>query len=122
MHNFKELVIWKKARELAKEIYLLCDEFPKAELYGISSQMKRAVISIPSNIAEGAGRTTKVEFCRFLDIATGSAFELETQLYLAFDFGFISESNLQEISSKLESLQKMIYTFKKTINNSNGAS
>jgi len=116
MHNFKELVIWKKARELAKEIYLLCDGFPKTEMYGMSSQMKRAVISIPSNIAEGAGRTTDMEFCRFLDIATGSAFELETQLYLACDFGFISELSLQEIIPKIESLEKMIYTLKKTMN------
>ena len=88
MHNFKELDVWKKSRILVKDIYLLLANFPDVEKFGIISQMKRAVVSIPSNIAEGSGRSSDKEFVRFLDIALGSAFELETQLYLSFDLSF----------------------------------
>ena len=101
MHNFKELDVWKKSRILVKDIYLLLANFPDVEKFGIISQMKRAVVSIPSNIAEGSGRSSDKEFVRFLDIAIGSAFELETQLYLSFDLSFISNKELNDILLKL---------------------
>ena len=88
MHNFKELKIWQKGRELVSEIYTLTKSLPKDEQYGLISQMRRAAISIPSNIAEGSGKGSDKEFCRFLDITNGSACELETQIYLAFKYQY----------------------------------
>jgi len=115
MHNYKELRVWKEARALVKIVYCLTEQFPKHELFGLSSRMRRAVISIPSNIAEGAGRTSEVDFSRFLDIANGSAFELEAQLYLASDIEFIEEKKLQDILPLVEDIQKMLHSLKKTI-------
>jgi four helix bundle protein len=93
LHNFKDLIVWQKARILVKDIYNLVADFPEDEKFEITSQIKRATISISSNIAEGAGRNSDKDFIRFLDIANGSAFELETQLYLSFDLGFINKIN-----------------------------
>ncbi len=81
MHNYKDLIVWQKARVLVKDVYSLVAIFPYDEKFGISSQMKRSVISISSNIAEGAGRSSDKDFMRFLDIANGSAFELESQFF-----------------------------------------
>ncbi|MBS2096746.1 four helix bundle protein [Carboxylicivirga linearis] len=110
-HNFKELQIWQKSRMLVKDIYKLTSEFPQSEIYGLTSQMRRASVSIPSNIAEGSGRKTNKEFSRFLEIAYSSALELETQVYLSFDLEFIIESVLEEFLVKIDELQKMISSF-----------
>ena len=115
MHNFKELKIWQKGRSFVKEIYLTVSKFPPEERYALTSQMKRAAISIPSNIAEGAGRGTEKDFARFLDISNGSAFELETQIYLAFDLEFINKVKLNNLIEKIEEIEKMIYGFKKIL-------
>lgn len=117
MHNYKELILWQKARILVKEIYLLIADFPEDEKFGLISQIKRSVISVPSNVAEGAGRSSDKDFLRFLDIANGSAFELETQIQLAYDLGFINENDLQNISDKLTEVQKLIYGFKSKLTN-----
>jgi four helix bundle protein len=95
MHNFKNLKIWQKSRELVKEVFLLTRDFPAEEKFGLTSQILRSAYSIPSNIAEGSGRNSNREFSRFLDIALGSAFELETQLILASDIHYLSEEKLQ---------------------------
>ncbi|MBU0474500.1 MAG: four helix bundle protein [Bacteroidetes bacterium] len=116
MHNFKELKIWQKGRNYVKEIYLTVSKFPPEEKFALTSQMKRAVISIPSNIAEGAGRRTDKDFLRFLDIANGSAFELETHIYLAYDLDFINEETLNNLITNIEEIEKMIFGFKKTLN------
>ncbi|MBR8537140.1 four helix bundle protein [Carboxylicivirga sediminis] len=110
-HNFKELQIWKKGRALVKEIYQLTSEYPQSEIYGLVSQMRRASVSIPSNIAEGSGRKTSKEFSRFLEIAYSSSLELETQLYVSCDLSFISESKLDEYLFKIDEVQKMISSF-----------
>ena len=115
MHNFKELLIWQKSRTLVSEIYLLLANFPEDEKFGIVLQMKRAVVSIPSNIAEGAGKGSNKDFNRFLDIAIGSAFELETQLYLAFDLSFITNEQLNIFIIRVEEIEKMIHGFKKRL-------
>ena len=117
MHNYKELIAWQKARILVKDVYLLIANFPDEEKFGITSQIKRAVISIPSNIAEGAGRSSNKEFLRFLDIANGSAFELETQIQLAFDLNFINKEVLENISDKIIEVEKLIYGFKNKLSN-----
>lgn len=117
MHNFKELIVWQKARELTKELYVASESFPKSETFGLALQMRRAVVSIPSNIAEGAGRTTDADFCRFLDIANGSAFELESQMYLASDLGYVSNEVLNQLLAKIQNVQCLIYNFRKSLLN-----
>jgi len=116
MHNFKELKIWQKGRTFVKDIYVLTKKFPQEELFVLTSQMRRAVISIPSNIAEGSGRGTDKEFARFIDIATGSSYELESQLYVACDLEYFSEKELDGYLDKIQEIQKMLFHFKKHLN------
>ncbi|ARS36626.1 four helix bundle protein [Pontibacter actiniarum] len=116
MHNFKELIIWKEAMELAKAVYKASSSFPANEKFGLTSQINRSAVSVPSNIAEGAGRGSDKEFNQFLNIALGSAFELETQLLLAQAFGFINEDKLNELLTQLRKIQRMIDGFKKKLN------
>ena len=108
MHNFKELIVWQKSRKLVKDVYNLTQKFPSDEKFGLTQQIRRASVSIPSNIAEGSGRGTNNDFLRFMDIANGSAFELETQLYLALDLEYISQSEFNEIVSKLLDVERLI--------------
>ena len=112
MHNFHELKIWQKSRVLVKDIYSLTKEFPKEEIYSLTNQIRRSSISIPSNIAEGCGRKTNKELARFLDIANGSAFELETQLILATDLEYISLTDSEKVIQDIHEIEKMIYNFK----------
>jgi four helix bundle protein len=112
MHNYLELKIWQQSRELVKQIYLITESFPKSQMYGLANQMQRAAVSIPSNIAEGAGRNTEKEFIRFLDIANGSSFELETQLLLSVDLEFSEQIQIEPIISNLKGIQKMLFKFR----------
>ena len=97
MHKVNDLKIWKKSIELAKQVYILCAALPKDEKYGLVSQLKRCAISIPSNIAEGAGRNSNKELKHFLSIANGSTYELNTQLILVQEFELINELELKPI-------------------------
>lgn len=106
MHNYAQMTIWMKAMELAKSIYQTTKYFPQEEVYGLVSQMRRAAVSIPSNIAEGSGRNTNKEFTHFLSIALGSLFELNTQVILAENIGFISQVQSEELQSQTLHLQK----------------
>jgi len=112
MHNYRELKVWQKARVLVKTVYQITNHLPKEEAFGLTSQMRRAVVSISSNIAEGAGRRTDKDFCRFLDIAYGSSFELETQLLLCIDLDYIPEIILIETESQIKEIQRMLYALK----------
>jgi len=114
-HNFKELTVWQKARQLVIDVYKITKFFPDDEKYALTSQVKRSVVSIPSNIAEGAGRGTEKDFAHFLDISYGSANELESQLINAIDLEFINKEQLKEVYNLLMEVQKMIYTFQKTL-------
>ena len=114
-HNFKELKIWHSSMELAREIYNVTADFPKTELYGLTQQIRRCAISVPSNIAEGCGRGTDPQLAHFLDIAQGSAFELETQLYLSNQLNFLSQETTNTLITKVIELQKMIDGFKNRI-------
>lgn len=116
MHKYKELIVWQKARILVKEVYQLTVSFPSSEKYGLTSQIQRAAISIPANIAEGSGRGSNKDFSRFLDIAIASAFELETEIILSYDLSFINEQNLNSILPKIQEVQKMLYSFKHQLN------
>jgi four helix bundle protein len=105
-NSYRDLIIWQKSMKLTKDIYSIVNNFPKEEIYGLTSQVKRCAISIPSNIAEGRGRSSNKEFVRFLQISLGSLYELETQLELARELGFISDIN--KILSQCLELEKMI--------------
>ncbi|WP_319230421.1 four helix bundle protein [Draconibacterium orientale] len=115
MHQFKELKVWQKGRVLVKEIYQATHTFPKDELFGIVSQMRRAAVSIPANIAEGCGRNSDKELGRFLDIANGSAFELETLVILSLDLEYLSQNKFEEFDAKLNEVQKMIFGLKQSL-------
>ena len=114
-HNFKELKIWHVSMELTKEIYNVTNDFPKSELYGLTQQIRKCVVSVPSNIAEGCGRGSDAQLAHFLDIAQGSAFELETQLYLANQLNFLNQEKTDILVAKVTTLQKMIDGFKNRI-------
>lgn len=118
MKNFKKLLVWQKGISLVKDIYRVSKDFPKDELYGLTSQMRRCSISIPSNIAEGSGQGTDKSFSHFLDISQGSSFELETQLIIAFELGYLSESDFNRLNSDLDEIQKMIAGLQKSIKQS----
>ncbi|MFH1782480.1 MAG: four helix bundle protein [Candidatus Omnitrophota bacterium] len=106
LKTHRDLDVWKEARKLVKEVYLLTKDFPKEETYGLTSQIRRSVISIPSNIAEGAARNSSKEFIQFLYVALGSLSELETQLLLALDLGYIKSYNLE---SSIDKQKQMIF-------------
>jgi len=105
--SFKDLIVWQKSYELVLEIYKITGRFPKSEIYGLSQQMRRAAVSIPSNIAEGYGRKHKTEYNQFLSIAYGSLLELETQFLLAMDLNYISKN--QTIEKLLKKVGSMLY-------------
>jgi four helix bundle protein len=112
MHNYQELKIWQEGRKLVKSIYLMTATFPKEEIYGLTSQIRRAAISIPSNIAEGTGRNSDKEFQRFLDYAMSSLFELETQIILSHDLNYITLEEFEIVHLEVKSLIRMIVKFK----------
>lgn len=115
MKNFKELLIWQRSHQLVLEIYLVTKSFPKEELFGLTSQMRRSSASIPTNIAEGCGRNSDAEMSRFLVIAQGSAAELEYQIILSKDLSYISLETFNKLSSELTEIRKMINTFMQKI-------
>jgi four helix bundle protein len=115
MHNYKNLKIWQSSRILVKQVYELTANFPINEKFGLISQIQRAVVSIPANIAEGSGRGSNKEFSRYLDIAISSSFELETELLLAHDLSFLNDSQIAPVIQLIQEIQKMIFGFKETI-------
>ena len=112
MHNFRKLDTWLDGVEVADTIYTLTASFPKTEIYGLSSQMQRAAVSVPSNIAEGSGKGSDRDFARFVSISLGSLFELETQIEIAYRRGYISTENYYALRPRIESLQKRIYNLR----------
>lgn len=109
--NFTDLEVWRESRILVKMVYETIQPFPKEEMYGLQSQIKRSAISIPSNIAEGCGRNHIKDTIQFLYIARGSAFELETQLYLSLDLNFIDEQQLNILLDKLKWIRILLAGF-----------
>jgi four helix bundle protein len=108
-HNFRRLDIWINSMELTKSVYSILSEIPNDEKFGLKSQISRCSISIPSNIAEGSGRSTNKDFCHFLSISLGSSYELETQLILIQD---IFSIECEDIIHYCHDIQKMIFNFK----------
>lgn len=105
---YKDLIVWQKSKEVALLTYKLTKSFPQEEIFGITSQIRRASISIPSNIAEGKGRGTNKDYAQFLHIALGSCLELETQLIIARELGFGNKNEYTNIESLLLEIQKML--------------
>ncbi len=108
MQNFKDLKVWEKAHILTLSIYKLSGIFPKEEVYGLTSQMRRSSASISTNIAEGCGRGSNPDFARFLQISMGSACELEYQILLAKDLGYTDLETYQSLNSEVESIKRML--------------
>ena len=105
--SFKDLIVWQKSYKLVLEIYKMTRSFPKSEIYGLSQQMRRAAISVPSNVAEGYGRKHKAEYNQFLAVAYGSLLELETQYLLARDLKYANKN--QVIEGLLKEVGSMLY-------------
>ncbi len=114
MHNFRELKVWGKAMQIVEDTYAISKVLPRTEEFNFISQLNRSALSIPSNIAEGAGRETKKEFSRFLDIALGSSYELETQLILV---NKIFNIETQSLRLNIHEMQKMSISLKRSMIN-----
>lgn len=113
MHVLKDLKVWHKAMELSVFVYEAFADFSSDETHGLTSQIKRSVISIPSNIAEGAGRNSNKEFKHFLSIAHGSSYELQTQIILSYKLKLISTQTPKKILDKISEIRKMNFLFTK---------
>ncbi|MFW5990304.1 MAG: four helix bundle protein [Campylobacterales bacterium] len=111
--SYRNLIVWQKSMELAKQVYLKTKNFPKEELYGLTSQIRRCAVSIPSNIAEGRGRQSNKEFVRFLQISLGSLYELQTQQELALEFDYVLNiEDTLELSLEIEKMLNSLITKK----------
>ena len=117
--DFKDLILWQRAMDLVVEVYNLVKRIPKEELFALSDQIRRAVISIPSNIAEGQGRNSSKEFIHFLSIAKGSKAELETQLLLCVRINYLTESEIEKAMSLIEEVGKMLNSLQKKLTTKN---
>jgi len=111
VQNFKSLKVWEKSHELTLAVYKATANFPKDELYGLTSQIRRACASVPANIAEGCGRTGKAELARFLQVAMGSASELEYHLLLAHDLGLLRDGEYKLLENQAVELKRMLSSF-----------
>jgi len=117
MKNFKKLIIWQKGFKIALDSYKITKEFPVEEKYGLVSQINRASISISSNIAEGSSRRSEKDYFRFLEIALGSCFELESQLLITLELSFGNNQKIEGLLGEIDEEQKMLIAFMKKLNN-----
>jgi four helix bundle protein len=107
--NYRELVVWQEGIRLAKADYKLTEKFPRQETYALADQIRRAVVSVPSNIAEGQARKAPGDFKRFLYISLGSLAEVDTQLILAQEFGYLSKEDIDVLDQQIQRLRKKLY-------------
>jgi four helix bundle protein len=115
MNNFRELIVWQKAVDLVVNIYAITKEFPDSEKFNLVSQMQRSGTSVPSNIAEGAGRNSAAFFKQFLTVALGSAYELETQLIISRKLNYVEEEAYNKVVKDVVEVQRMIYKLHSTL-------
>ena len=111
MQDYRQLKVWQKSHQVVLQVYKIATDFPSNEKYGLVSQIQRSAVSIPSNIAEGSARSSDVDFARFLHIAMGSAAELDYQLLLSHDLGFLPSNDYEKLSEELTSIRKMLNSF-----------
>jgi four helix bundle protein len=107
--NYCELIVWQEGIKLAKAVYKLTEKFPRQETYALADQIRRAVVSVPSNIAEGQARKAPGDFRRFLHISLGSLAEVDTQLVLAQEFGYLSKEDIDVLNDQIQGLRKKLY-------------
>ena len=117
LKNYRDLKVWQKSYRLCLDLYRITKKFPKEEIYGLTSQIRRAAVSIPSNIAEGYGRKTTADYLRFLYIAYGSICELETQLLLSSDLNYVNKENLKALRDDTEEVERMLKALIKSLEN-----
>ena len=115
MKDFRQLKVWEKSHQLALAIYKATKEFPKEKLYGLTSQIRRASMSIPTNIAEGCGRNTDADFARFLQMAMGSASETEYELLLSYDLPFLNKRTYDNLTTDITEIKRMLPSLLKTL-------
>ena len=113
--TFKELIVWQEAMKLVEMCYLQTKNFPKEEMYGLTSQLRKAAISIPANIAEGYGRNSRKEYLQFLSIANGSITELETHLLITERLNYLTKNTIVEIQTQLTSVSKLLSALRKSL-------
>lgn len=113
--SFERLIIWNKSRELVKQVYLLTAKFPKEERYSLSDQLRRAAVSVASNIAEGTGRVSKKEKVHFIEIANGSLMEVICQISLAIDLGMAEDTDMDEIRPLAEELARQLSAYRRSM-------
>jgi four helix bundle protein len=116
MHDFRELLVWKKSFSFTKSVYILTKEFPKEELFGLTSQLRRAAVSVVGNIAEGKGKNGDKDFLKFLYISRGSLNECETYLELAFSLGYIDQADYDSISRERGEVGFLLHKLIQSIN------
>lgn len=116
MNSYKDLIVWQKAVDLCVDIYELTKSFPKSEVYGLSSQIQRCAVSVPSNIAEGQKRGSKTEYIHFLRISYGSGAELETQLIIAQKIGYMSKIMYDKLTQEIDEIMRMLNVLIKRLN------
>lgn len=115
MQNYKKLVVWQKADALALEIYKITEKFPRSELFGITSQLRRAALSVPLNIVEGYSRKSKIELSRFIDIALGSLAETEYLLDFSERIDYVASDKISHIYSLIVEVSKLLWKFKQSL-------
>ncbi|NWF63955.1 MAG: four helix bundle protein [Chloroflexi bacterium] len=113
--NYRELLVWQDAIKIAKAVYQLTGKFPKQEMYALADQLRRAAVSVPSNIAEGQARKSPGDFRRFLHISLGSLAEVDTQLVLAQEFGYLSKEDVDPMDEQIQNLRKKLYALINTL-------
>ncbi len=113
--SYKDLEVWKSSIGFVKEIYEVTARFPSSEMYGLVNQVRRAAVSVPSNIAEGQGRNSSKEFCQFLSISLGSLAEAETQLIIAKEISYLSEEELNALLTRIDHIRKMAKALLKSL-------
>ncbi|SMD33960.1 four helix bundle protein [Reichenbachiella faecimaris] len=109
MNRYQDLQVWKKSMDLVEEVYAVVKSFPNDEKFGLISQIRRCAVSIPSNIAEGSGRTSKKEFAHFLSIATGSLFELNTQIQISTRIGYLKNEKQEVLTQNIDEIHRMLF-------------
>jgi four helix bundle protein len=115
IRDFRDLIAWQVARVLVKGIYVITRAFPREELYGLTQQLRRAAISVPSNIAEGYGRGTRKDYYRFLQMARGSLYEVQTQLILAEDLGYVEPGSVEPLVGDLNRCSRLLHGLIKSL-------
>ena len=115
--DYKKLTVWNVSLELAKEVYIATKNFPKEEVYGLTAQIRKSATSVPSNIAEGSARRSNKDFTRFINIASGSLAELDTQLILANSLGFLDNATLNKLGELIKRIDQMLIKLRKSIEN-----